>query len=85
MTETVAPIYLNTKGGDSIALYPIDSDVYLKETYEGFDLKGKLRSSQLVTGPWNRDGLVFNDVGIYFQFLMLNAGYQKYDFQLSAS
>lgn len=63
VTETIAPVYLNTKGGDSIALYPIDSDVYLKETYEGFDLKGQLRSSQLVTGPWNRDGLVFNDVG----------------------
>ena len=83
--ENVNPIYLNTKGGDSIVLYPLSPDSYLKETYVGHDLQGQLRSAQQVKGPWTRDGLTFDDVRIYFQYLLLNAGYKQYDFQLNAS
>lgn len=77
--DEVKPIYLNTKR-DSIALYPLTKNTYVKESYEGYDLTGPLRSMKNVDAPWHRDGLVFDDVGVYFQYLLKNAGYKVYDF-----
>ena len=81
----IQSICMATKGGDNIVLTSLDDQTYIKEIYDGFDLKASLKSSKIVEGPFTRDGVIFADVYSLFQFLMLNSGYKQYDVQLYAS
>ena len=78
--DGMVPIFLNTKR-DSIALYPLNRRTYIKEIYEGYDLSGPLRSTKTVEAPWNRDGIIFEDVTVYFQYLIANAACNGHDCQ----
>ena len=75
MASMLGGIYMNTKGGGSIALISCNEKSYIKETYTDADVMGELRKSKRINLPISRDGITYESVRDLFRDLITKGEY----------